>query len=180
VLDRSGVRFRPQRSTPPRSPGKQVWLVIRTDTLDWPPEAYALVARHLGQWRALGNRVVGVQVDFDARTRGLDRYAAFLGELRARLPGDAKLSVTGLMDWSANADPAALARLAGTVDEVVVQTYQGRTTIPGYERYLSRLDRFPIPFRIGLVERGTWREPAALRANPRFRGYVVFLLPPLG
>ena len=171
------MRFRPQRSAAPSAPGKQVWLVIRTDTLDWPPQAYALALRHLGQWRAAGNRVVGVQVDFDARTRGLDRYAVFLRGLRTRLPRDAKLSVTGLMDWSANADPPALAGLAGTIDEVVVQTYQGRTTIPGYERYLRRLDRFPIPFRIGLVEGGAWREAAGLRANPRFRGYVVFLLP---
>ena len=178
VLDRGTVRFRPQRSAPPRVTGPNLWLVIRTDTLDWPEEAHALVLRHLAQWRAAGNRVIGVQIDFDARTAHLDRYAAFLRDVRRRLPADARLSVTGLMDWTANGDPAALARLAGTIDEVVVQTYQGRTTIPGYEAYLSRLDRFPLPFRVGLVERGAWREPAGLAADQKFRGYVVFLLPP--
>jgi hypothetical protein len=178
VLERGGkVRFRPQRSALPTIQGPDVWLVLRTDTLAWPPEAYALVLRHLAQWREEGNRVVGVQVDFDARTAELHRYAEFLRGLRGQLPRDARLSVTGLMDWGANADPAALGALAGIVDEVAIQTYQGRTTIPGTERYLTRLDGFPIPFRIGVVEGGAWREPAGLRANPRFRGYVVFLLP---
>jgi hypothetical protein len=177
ILEREGVRYRAQRGAPPRVRDKDIWLVLRTDTLDWPPEAYALVLRHLAQWRAASPRVVGVQIDFDARTAHLDRYAEFLRGLRRRLPPDARLSVTGLMDWSANADPKALASLAGIVDDVAIQTYQGRTTIPGYERYLQRLDRFPIPFRIGVVEGGAWHEPAELSANPNFRGYVVFLLP---
>jgi len=178
VLDRGGrVRFRSLRAEPPRLPGKALWLVIRTDTLDWPDPAYALVLRHLAAWRAAGNPVPGVQIDFDTRTRGLDGYAAFLANLRRRLPGDARLSVTGLLDWSANGDPAALARLAGTVDEVAIQTYQGRTTIPGYEQYFGRLERFPIPFRIGVVENGRWREPPGVARNPKFRGYVVFLQP---
>ena len=79
------------------------------------------------------------------------------------------------MDWSANGDPAALAQLQGVVDEVVIQT--GRRTIPGYEGYLTALGRLPVPYRIGLVECGAWREPPGIRSNSRFRGYVVFLLP---
>ena len=177
ILERDGVRFRPQRGATPRLAGKAVWLVIRTDTLEWPPAAHALVLRHLAQWRAAGNRVIGVQIDFDARTAHLDRYTAFLRDVRRRLPVDARLSVTGLLDWSANGDPAALAALAGTVDEVAIQTYRGRATIPGYDAYLRKLDGFPIPFRVGLVEGGDWREPAGLAANPGFRGHVVFLLP---
>lgn len=65
----------------------------------------------------------------------------------------------------------------GVVDEVVIQTYQGRRTIPGYESYLASLARLPIPYRIGLVQGGEWRAPAGLNADPEFRGYVVFLLP---
>ena len=177
MLDRDGVWFRALRPEPPRLPGKTLWLVVRTDTLAWPEEAHALVLRHLALWRAMGNRVAGVQIDFDARTRGLEGYAAFLRDLRRRLPADARLSITGLMDWSANGDPAALAGLAGTVDEVAIQTYQGRRTIPGYEHYLGRLDGFPVRFKIGLIEGGRWREQPALAANPHFGGYVVFLLP---
>lgn len=180
MLDRGGVRFRALRPELPRLPGKTLWLVVRTDTLAWPEAAHALVLRHLAQWRAAGNRVAGLQIDFDARTKGLYGYAGLLRDLRRRLPSDARLSITGLMDWSANGDPAALAALTGTVDEVAIQTYQGRATIPGYERYLRRLDGFPIPFRVGLVEGGAWRAPEGLAANPKFRGYVVFLLPRTG
>ena len=82
------------------------------------------------------------------------------------------------MDWSANADPAALASLTGVVDEVVVQSYQGRETIPGYARYLEKLARVPVPHKVALVQGGQWREPAALKRDPLFRGYVVFLVNP--
>ena len=82
------------------------------------------------------------------------------------------------MDWSANGDPRALTKLKDIVDEVVIQTYQGRSTIWGYEAYFRRMRGFPIPFRVGLVENGRWVEPPELKANPYFRGYVVFLLEP--
>jgi hypothetical protein len=82
------------------------------------------------------------------------------------------------MDWSANGDPGALAALRGTIDEAVIQTYQGRTTIPGYEAYFRRMRNFPLPFRVGLVEGGTWREPPRLETEPNFRGYVIFLVNP--
>ena len=80
------------------------------------------------------------------------------------------------MDWSAGGDPQALARLAGIVDEIVVQTYQGRHTIPGYETYLASLRRLNMSYRIALVEGGAWRAPEGLESDPNFRGYVVFLL----
>ena len=164
----------------PRLPGKALWLVVRTDTLDWPHHAAQSLAAKLDHWAASGNTVEGVQIDFDARTRGLARYAAFLRELRRTLPNRYRLSVTGLMDWGANADPAALAGLAGVVDEVVVQTYQARDTIPGYEAYFARMRRFPLPYKVGLVQGGRWRAPEGLEAEPNFRGYVVFLLNPPG
>ena len=178
IRDGRPVRYVSLRPQPPRLPDKQVWLVIRTDTLAWPDGSYAAIVRRLDQWRAAGNGLQGLQVDFDARTRHLQDYAAFLKRLRAQLPARYRLSVTGLLDWSANGDPRALAALAGTVDEVVLQTYQGRGTIPGYEAYFRRLNGFRIPFRVGLVERGQWREPPGLARNPRFKGYVVFLLQP--
>ncbi len=97
--------------------------------------------------------------------------------LRAALPADVRLSITGLMDWSAHGDPQALAALKGIVDEVVIQTYQGRSTISGYERYFARMKGFPIPFKIGVVEHGQWDAPAGLDAEPNYKGLVVFLLP---
>jgi hypothetical protein len=172
-------RYRALRPGVPRLPGTGLWLVVRTDTLDWGEGAIEGLTAKLDRWAAAGNRVEGLQVDFDARTRGLAAYAAFLRKLRHRLPPRYRLSITGLMDWSANGDPAALGALDhGIVDEVVVQTYRGRATIPGYEAWLRRMSGFPIPFKIGLVQGGEWREPAGLAAEPRFRGYVVFLVNP--
>lgn len=160
----------------PRLSDQRLWLVIRAQSLEWSPATRAAILRDLDRWAASNPHLQGLQVDFDAATKGLENYAVFLSDLRRRLPPQYKLSITGLMDWSANANPAALASLQGVVDEVVVQSYQGRTTIPGYERYLDRLARVPVPHKVALVEGGEWREPAALRNDPGFRGYVVFLL----
>ncbi|WP_372859164.1 DUF3142 domain-containing protein [Sphingobium lactosutens] len=160
----------------PRLPGKTLWLVVRADRLDWNDATYAAIFDDLRRWQEAGNQVAGLQVDFDAATHGIDGYARFLHDLRRRLPRQWRLSITGLMDWSAHGDPRALAALAGQIDEVVVQTYQGRTTIAGYEEYFRRMKDFPIPFRVALVEGGAWQAPPILARHPQFRGYVVFLL----
>lgn len=172
---REPVRLLSRRSAVPRLPDTPLWLVVRVETLAWPPQIYDQVFAQLRRWRGAGNRVVGLQIDFDARTRHLESYASFLADLRRQLPAQYRLGITGLMDWSSNGDPKGLEALGGVVDEVIVQTYQGRRTIPGYAAYLSRLDRLKLPFRIGLVQAGDWREPPGLNANPWFRGYVVFL-----
>ena len=169
------ARLVAQRPALPHVRSAQVWMVVRVETLDWPPEVYAKLLAQLARWRAAGNRVVGVQIDFDARTRHLDRYAGFLADLKRRLPAGCRLGITGLLDWSSNGDPKGLGALAGVVDDVVLQIYQGRRVIPGYAVYLARLGRFPIPFRIGLLEGGDWQPPPGLEAHPFFRGYVVFL-----
>ena len=170
------VRLVAQRPALPRVPDTDVWMVVRVETLDWTPAIYTQILTTLGRWRAAGNRVVGLQIDFDAGTRHLENYAVFLADLRQRLPGDYHLSITGLLDWSSNGDPAGLAALGGVVDEVVLQIYQGRHVIPGYAGYLAALDRLQVPFRIGLLQGGDWEAPDHLAANPWFRGYVVFLV----
>jgi len=175
VSARDPVRLIAQRPAVPRIRNADVWMVVRVETLRWPPHIHEQMLVQLARWRAAGNRVVGVQIDFDARTRHLEGYASFLAELRQRLPADCGLGITGLLDWSANGDPAGLDALAGVVDEVVLQIYQGRRVIPGYAGYLARLDRLKVPFRIGLLQGGEWQAPAGLEANPNFRGYVVFL-----
>ena len=172
------VRFLAQGISVPRlakHPG-EIWLTYRAHTLDWPPEAYAVLLSQLRRWQVAGNPVVGVQIDFDARTRELDRYVQFLQGLRQRLPAGYRLSVTGLLDWAPNADPGVLNQLAGTVDEIVIQTYQGRHSIANYAAYLPATQRLRLPFKIGLVQHGDWQAPDYLEALPLFRGYVVFLL----
>ncbi len=170
-----GARLVAQGGAVPRLRRGEVWMVYRVHTLDWSTHLYAQVASRLARWRAAGNPVVGIQVDFDARTRHLDQYGAFLRGLRTQLPADCRLSITGLLDWSSQGDPAALSALGGVVDEVVLQTYQGRTTIPNYATYVERIGRMKLPFRLGLVQGGDWTPPLGLAANPWFRGYVIFL-----
>lgn len=159
----------------PRDPGPALWLTVRAERLDWGEPAYRQLLAEAERWQRAGNPVSGVQVDFDSATLGLGTYAAFLRGLRHRLPRRLRLSATGLMDWSAGARASDLSGLEGVLDEVVVQTYQDRATIPGYRRYLPSLARLPIPYRIGLIEHGVWTPPAGLTSDPHFRGYVVFL-----
>ncbi len=159
-----------------RLPQREVWIVYRAHTLRWPEPVYKQLLGQVQRWRDTGTAVAGVQIDFDARTRYLQDYVVFLKDLRQRLPSDLKLSITGLMDWSSNADSLAISKLKGVVDEVVVQTYQGRHSIPDYAAYLPRISRMGLPFKIGLVQGGDWQAPGYLQDSPWFRGYVVFLL----
>jgi hypothetical protein len=172
------VRFLAQGISVPRladHPG-EIWLAYRAQTLDWPPEAYAVLLSQLRRWQMAGNPVVGIQIDFDARTRELNQYADFLRDLRQRLPSQYRLSITGLLDWAPNADTGVLNQLVGVVDEIIIQTYQGRHSIANYSAYLPPTKRLKLPFKIGLVQHGDWLEPEYLRGLPLFRGYVVFLL----
>ncbi len=178
VVAASPPRLIAQIAATPHIRHAEVWLVWRVETLDWTPRLYDQLFAQIGRWRAAGNTLAGVEIDFDARTHRLDRYAAFLKDLKARLPPDCRLGVTGLMDWSSGAEPAGLSAVGGVIDDLVLQTYQGRRTIPGYGAYLNRIAELRIPFRIGLIEGGEWTPPDALMRNPNFRGYVVFLRNP--
>lgn len=175
VSHRPASRFVPLRAIPHVS-GPRLWLTVRVERLDWQEAIYRDVFRTLALWERAGNGIEGLQIDFDAATRGLAGYAAFLADVRQRLPKRWKLSVTGLMDWSAGGQPEALRDVSRSIDEIVIQTYQGRRTIPGYEAYLDSLHRLGMPYRIGLVEGGEWRAPEGLERDTSFRGYVVFLL----
>ncbi|XLW40840.1 DUF3142 domain-containing protein [Pseudaeromonas sp. ZJS20] len=158
----------------------RLWLSYRVQTLAWSPGVMRDLLRQRAAWQAAGNPVIGLQIDFDAGTADLADYAAFLRHLRVELPDDCRLSVTGLLDWSANGEVAVLNGLAGTVDELVVQTYRGRQTVTGYQAYLPPLLRLTLPFKLGLVQGGEW-EPAwqqRLAELPNYRGEVVFLLNP--
>ena len=141
-------------------------MVVRVQTLAWSPSVYRQVDAALGRWRAAGNDVAGVQIDFDARTRRLADYARFLADLKQALPAGCQLGITGLLDWSSHGDPTGLAALAGVVDEIVLQIYQGRHVIPGYAGYLTHLDNLKIPFRVGLLEGGDWTARPASRPTP--------------
>jgi len=174
--DETQVRFIAQGSSLPRSNGAQVWLVYRVHTLRWTPRVERVMLAQLARWRLSGHTITGIQIDFDARMRHLQDYLTFLEVLRKTLPVHCRLSITGLLDWSSSINVDQVNQLKRIVDEVVIQTYQGRRTISNYNAYLPRVGRLRLPFRIGLVQGGKWNAPPYLAANPMFRGYVVFLL----
>ncbi|MEM1133144.1 MAG: DUF3142 domain-containing protein [Pseudomonadota bacterium] len=176
-LRRGSSALTPLRPAVPAIRDADIWMVIRVETLAWSEATHKQLEQRLNLW-ARQNLLVGLQIDFDAATDGLEDYARFLADLRQRLPDNVKLGITGLMDWSAQGDPEALAALGEVVDDIVIQTYQGRATITGYEAYLDRLARLDMPYHIGLVQHGEWQEPDTLRDDPDFQGYVVFLVNP--
>lgn len=173
-----GVRLQPQGLPPSPLKVPELWLSYRVATLDWQPGVVRDLLRQRAAWQAKGNRVIGIQIDFDAATPQLAGYADFLRGLRRQLPAGCQLGITGLLDWGANGDVATLNALAGVVDELVVQTYRGRTTVEHYEQYLPALKRLTLPFKLGLVQDGVWNPEwqRQFAAQPNYRGEVVFLL----
>ncbi|KFX00617.1 hypothetical protein KP22_19430 [Pectobacterium betavasculorum] len=159
----------------------RVWLAFRMTTLELSDRHLNRILKLREKWRRHGNQVVGIQIDFDAKSYQLAGYVAFLTQLRKRLPEDCQLSITGLLDWSKTGDVSALNRLQGKLDEVVVQTYQGRSTITHYAEYLPALMKLTLPFRVGLVQNGKWEQQwqQRLATSPYYRGEVVFLVNPL-
>ena len=177
VSERRGQSlFIPQGITIPRLRHGKIWLTYRVETLHWSDAIFISISQQLTRWQKQGNPVVGIQIDFDARTLRMQQYVAFLQRLHQQLPAHYALSITGLLDWSNNSSPEVVNQLNGIVDEVVVQTYQGRKTIKNYAAYLPRLAQLRIPFKIGLVQHGEWQAPDYLETAPFFRGYVVFLV----
>lgn len=169
------AQLKAQGAVEPGPHRPKLWLAYRVRSLEWTPEIVALIVRRLASWRAQKGEVAGIQLDFDASTRGLNAYSEFLRGLRQSLPADCALSVTGLMDWASRAAPEDLDALSGTVDEIVFQTYRGRATVDDIDAYVARLGRLHIPYRLGLSEGSTWSAPAGLADRPNFLGYVIFL-----
>lgn len=157
----------------------EVVLVYRLNVLAWNEAIRRIVLNHILAWESRGNTVAGIQLDFDAATKNLSQYSEYLRTVRQNLPTQYRLSVTGLMDWASQGQPADLKNLHGVVDEIVFQTYQGRHTVPNYSAYIRALSHLPFAFKVGLVEGGNWdkQHELTLRQSPYFQGFVVFLLP---
>lgn len=155
----------------------RLWLTVRLETLALSEPELTRLARLPERWRQAGNFVVGLQIDFDAATYRLKDYGKLLQRLRARLDPRYSLSVTGLLDWAQTGSIAALNQLP--VDEIVIQTYQGRQSVVNYSAYLKSLQLLQRPFRIGVVQGGVWRRclESTLARSPWFRGMVVFVSP---
>lgn len=154
---------------------QQIWLVYRAHTLNWNQSILTALNKELKHWQINNIPIKGIQIDFDAPTQKLSDYISFLKKIRAWLPKNYQLSITGLLDWGGNSDPVIINQLANTIDEVVFQTYQGSKTITSYQVYLKKLESIKLPFKIGIIQYGDWQPLLSLEKNSYFKGYVVFL-----
>lgn len=177
--DRQGTPFFQTQGLLPHALNKPLFLVYRLETLAWNAVLKQSILNQIHAWQNAQQPVLGIQLDFDAGTKNLQSYAHFLRQVRADFPKTYQLSITGLLDWSQHADPNALEMLADILDEVIFQTYQGKQTIPHYAQYLKSLLRVPFAFKVGIVERGQWREADEylLKRSAYYQGAVMFLLP---
>ena len=168
--------FTPQGVSILKLPHQKIWLVFRTHHLAWNEQNYQTILNRLEHWRNQGNQVQGIQIDFDSKTNSLKDYAIFLQKLRQKLPQQYRLSITGLLDWTNFKDQNTLTLFRQNIDELVIQTYQGATTIPNYPEYLKRISTLRLPYKVGLVQHGTWFGNSTKQKDRYFKGYVVFLL----
>jgi hypothetical protein len=146
--------FTPQGVSILKLPHQKIWLVFRTHHLAWNEQNYQTILNRLEHWRNQGNQVQGIQIDFDSKTNSLKEYAIFLQKLRQKLPQQYRLSITGLLDWTNFKDQNTLTLFRQNIDELVIQTYQGTTTIPNYPEYLKRISAMQLPYKIGFVQNG--------------------------
>lgn len=178
---RSGaIGVTPQGPGPRRLKSTRVWLVYRLSTQDGVEELLRASLSRARLWKQFGVTIEGFQLDYDAPTAKIGTYAEFLRRLRQRIPDDFKLSVTGLADWSTTGRASDLKQLTTTVDEVVVQLYQGSKPVAHLEKYARGLARLQQPFKIGLLPT-MQLDSASLKAiavSPFFQGSVTFVLPP--
>ncbi|WP_353162891.1 DUF3142 domain-containing protein [Acinetobacter guillouiae] len=158
-------------------PHQKIWLVFRNHHLNWQGTEIEKILQRARQWESAGNHIQGIQIDFDAPTKNLKAYGLFLQQLRKQLPQHYQLSITSLMDWANLRDPVTLRLFRENIDEMVIQTYQGSTTIPNYQAYLTKASTLKLPYKIGLVQHGKWNQQLKFDTDPNFKGFVVFLLP---
>ncbi|KXO86218.1 hypothetical protein AYK86_15280 [Acinetobacter venetianus] len=166
----------PQGISVLKLPHQKIWLVFRTHHLNWTEQDYQNIFNRLTQWKNQGNNVIGVQIDFDSKTKNLRDYALFLKKLRHKLPQNYQLSITGLLDWTNFKDQTTLAIFRQNINELIIQTYQGTTTIENYSQYLKRISSLQLPYKIGFVQGGRYQKDVKYTNDPNFKGYVIFLL----
>src|ERR1700759_4658061 len=77
----SQVRFIAQGVAVPHRQRAEIWLAYRAHTLRWTPREFSIMLSQLRRWQSAGNHVIGVQIDFDARTLHLQEYLLFLEQL---------------------------------------------------------------------------------------------------
>jgi hypothetical protein len=106
-----------------KSDGRAMRPVIRLDGRLASLDTNAIVGKAsdlVAKWREAGAMVDGVEIDFDCASARLDEYAKLLAAIKAKLPGDATLSITALPSWIG---APGLAGVLAQADETVLQVH---------------------------------------------------------
>jgi hypothetical protein len=98
----------------------------------------------------------------------LNEYAYFLSQFRSQLPAQYKLSITGLLDWTNFKEQDTLKLLRQNIDELVIQTYQGTTSIPNYPEYLKRIASLNCLIKLVLCNNGKLYSDLKTVYDPHF------------
>jgi len=110
-----------------------------------------------------GQRLAGLQIDYDCPTRDLERYGRFVRDLRKALPEENLLSITALLDWFGPG--TRVSDVIRWTDEFVPQFYDvdpGKTVAAdsGLAEPIDPVRWAPIfngqrkPYRIGIASFG--------------------------
>jgi hypothetical protein len=160
VLSPSGIgESRWPSSVPPAKSYVATW---RSDEQKPPdPALVAVLAkahrRVEAEAAALGQHVVGLQLDIDCPTRSLPAYADFLRSLRREVGSTSRISITALLDWFRR--DTQVRPVVTAVDEYVPQFYDARPSGPGgeiaepiaAERWAPILNELGTPYKIGIA-----------------------------
>lgn len=167
---RGGLFPHPIKSPP-------IYLVYRLEgTLPAAEYVTAIFKKDAANWQHHNVEIQGLQIDFDSATSKLLIYSKFLRDLRHHLGQNDKLSITGLGDWAVQGNRDTIKDITDTVDEVVYQLYQDRHTLPDADYYVTALERYPFPFRIGLLEKDRKASySTTLSKNPYYQGEIYFI-----
>lgn len=126
-----------------------ITLLFRLYSLGPAEDVAAQYQQFKQDWARRGVAVQGLQIDYDSPSSRLDEYRQWLQELRAALPGE-PLSATTLATYVFDA-PEAFARLAGEVDYLAMQLYQGHAPHTNYRAVINYLRAEQLPHRVGVT-----------------------------
>jgi hypothetical protein len=110
-----------------------------------------------------GQKIVGLQIDYDCPTKDLNLYGGFLSELRHALDKDVLLSITALLDWFGPG--TRISDVIRWTDEFVPQFYDvdyrklgsadGGIAEPiDTARWAPILNAYRKPYRLGVASYG--------------------------
>ncbi len=162
-----------ERQSVPEVTRALLWMVLRVARLDGAADKLPQVVRTLAHWKASGNNVAGLCVEFaGAAGQNASEQAIFLRALRQALPRDLKLHVTGLASDVGD----QLAALGNLVDAHIVRFFaDGAPALPP-SAYLAAATALPFPFRIGLRQGDILPDLTAAHRHALFAGHTVFLV----